>query len=621
MQSNPLVQFLRSYGPSAASDLLYDEHVQTAVKRHGVAEIELPAPLIAKLGELYKGDCPTNVILTGTAGDGKTYHIRHIFLDYLKGNPNDWPGDNLVLQFALPGGQELRIIRDLSELPITIKISELNRITNCLLGLDDQTLYLIAANDGQLLELWRSALAQSSMENKSLRNVHEGLSRMLQKECIEDPEGQLRLKMYNLSRLAPPSTLDDAISQLLEHPMWNSGCQQCPLSETDYSCPIQINRKLLIGGTNDPLESSFRSRIREVLQLAAANDQHVPLRQVLTLIVNIVLGTSGDPDAPLLSCETARNCANADEYDKTNPYNNVVGLNLAEDIRNRYAVFSTFESFGIGCETTNEFDDLLLFRRPGDVADGLEESDPTYGEALFFGYRRQYVKGPREPKNPRIFADALESQRRRLFFQLSTSIKNFGSPWLLTVFHKGNIFLEWREHLFQKHRHPLLNTVSRQLVKGFNRALTGMMTEEADILWLSSTVGKVDSTPGRLALSPGISRRRTSAGLYLAIKYDATKGCPNISVEYALGRGRSENLGALDIRPQTLEYLWRVAEGSLPSSFSPQCHQEIRHFATILARTVSRSFDDGVVSSTDVRVLTLDSDLGIKANLIQVRVL
>lgn len=103
MESNPLIPFLRSYGPNAASDSLYDEHVQAAAQEHGVKEIEMSAPLVDKLGALLTGDTPTNVILTGTAGDGKTFHIRQVFLKYLGGQPKDWPGSDLVITVSLGG--------------------------------------------------------------------------------------------------------------------------------------------------------------------------------------------------------------------------------------------------------------------------------------------------------------------------------------------------------------------------------------------------------------------------------------------------------------------------------------------------------------------------------------
>ena len=156
MQGNPFVELLRSYGPNAASDALYDEHVRAEAQKHGVDEIKLPAPRVAQLGEFVLGSNSTNVVLTGTAGDGKTYHIRQIVMEYLGGKPEDWPGEDLILTFPLAGRRQLKVIRDLSELSDEVKATEIDHITRCLLGADEQIVYFVAANDGQLLEMWRT---------------------------------------------------------------------------------------------------------------------------------------------------------------------------------------------------------------------------------------------------------------------------------------------------------------------------------------------------------------------------------------------------------------------------------------------------------------------------------
>ena len=99
MHRNPLVEFLRSYGPNAASDALYDEHVQAEARKHRVDEITISAPLVDEIGSLLTDKDPTNIVLTGTAGDGKTYHIRQVAVKYLGASPEEWPGDDLVLKF------------------------------------------------------------------------------------------------------------------------------------------------------------------------------------------------------------------------------------------------------------------------------------------------------------------------------------------------------------------------------------------------------------------------------------------------------------------------------------------------------------------------------------------
>lgn len=122
MSENALVSFLRSYGPSAASDSLCDEHVQEAVARYGVEPIEVPAPAMDIIWHALLGPDPMNVILTGTAGDGKTYHIRRFYMDALKGDPSAWPGEEGIISVRLGTGQELRILRDLSEVSEDLRL-------------------------------------------------------------------------------------------------------------------------------------------------------------------------------------------------------------------------------------------------------------------------------------------------------------------------------------------------------------------------------------------------------------------------------------------------------------------------------------------------------------------
>ena len=76
MTTNPLVEFFGSYGPQASSNNLYDEFVVAAAKKTRCAPLEIDQPLIGDLENLFRSETPVSVILTGTAGDGKTYAAR-----------------------------------------------------------------------------------------------------------------------------------------------------------------------------------------------------------------------------------------------------------------------------------------------------------------------------------------------------------------------------------------------------------------------------------------------------------------------------------------------------------------------------------------------------------------
>lgn len=614
MQGNPFIEFIRTYGPSASSDSLYDEHIQSSLQRYGVDEIQMPAPLVGELGEFFTSSHATNVILTGTAGDGKTYHLRRVYFEYLGGNSEAWPGNEFVIKTSLSDGRELRIIRDLSELKESDKNKEIGNITASLAGKQEDIVYLIAVNDGQLLEMWRTAAASSPKDPLTSR-VHTALATMLQKEAKTDPQRFLRVHLYNLSRMVKPSLIDEAINKLLTHPLWEEGCRLCPLDNEKNKCPIKINRQLLLGNIQNE-ENSFHARLREMLELASANDQHIPVRQMLTLVVNIILGDSGNFDDPLLTCNTASQYASQGRYQSTNPYDNAVGENLTEDVRSRYTVFSTLETFGIGYETTNEFDDLILYQRPESVTKTIESADPIYGDRIFQGVRTSYVNAPRERLNLKAFSKAMVSQRRRLFFHLPSSSPDLEqSYWLLTVFRHGRDYLEFREAIKTGLYPEVSSRIERGLLKGLNRALTGLMADETEALWLATSIGKLDNPTGRITVTPEINRTLGPGTFYLKVTDNPSRNWLEMKLESLFPLKGLQETTVLEIRPQILEYLLRVADGSLPSSFSRQCHQEIKHFAMMLRQALHQVFAH--VGPT-IRLLSLDSDASIKANPIKV---
>lgn len=617
MYNNPLVGFLRSYGPSALADSLCDEHVQSAVEQHGVRPIEIPAPRLDEIREALLGDTPRNVILTGTAGDGKTYHIRKFYLECLKGDRALWPGEDGILETTLPNGQKLRIIRDLSEVGDMLKGSEIKHVTRCLTGADPDTLYLMAANDGQLLKFWRDAMeaVQPGKDRDAFSNVHSSLAGMLHKDLTADPDSGLVLKLINLSRSTTAVTFDSVLDAILGHESWTA-CVQCSASrQGDGRCPILINRDLLLELPDGGYCGNFRRRLRQALRVASANDQHVPIRQLFTLTVNIILGDSASTKGPpLMTCTKARSRASKRDYRVTNPFQNALGLNLKTSYRERYAVFAILDAFGIGQETNNALDGLLIDRRPESVYKGAFGRDVEHGEALFARSLDLYLKGA-SGVEPAEFGDRLRAQRRRLFFTLPDTPESSPlSPWRLTVFHFAGRYLTFCDALAGR-GDTNDDTAMRQIVKGLNRTLTGMMADDTERLWLARSIGKGDGGAGRMVTVPFIPRRGMGP-FRLAAKLNENRQRPSLSVE--LSRGALDRPPSLDLTPLLFEYLMRVAEGSLPSSFSRQCSQEIRHFAMNAADVVARYYQPDGEALSEVEILSVAGDGSITARQIGV---
>jgi len=248
-QSNGLISFLRHYGPIPAGDNMYDELIQEEIERHAIDPVIHISP--AKLDEVknnFESAKPRNVVLTGTAGDGKTFHCRQIWIAF-GGDPDHWNAGEKVVSLTLPASRKtLIIVKDLSELTHEEKTNVFNGLAHAVTDASAENIYLVAANDGQLLASWRDwSDNQGEQEHRIFKTVED----MLVEERIEDES--LNLYLFNLSRLDASSHFHEIIEQIVEHPQW-SNCAGCDLLGDDGSttCPIRLNRERLRNGDFQP---------------------------------------------------------------------------------------------------------------------------------------------------------------------------------------------------------------------------------------------------------------------------------------------------------------------------------------------------------------------------------
>jgi hypothetical protein len=260
---------------------MYDELIQTEIESYRIAPaIQIKPARLATLLENFSGNDPVNTILTGTAGDGKTYHCRRVWESF-GGDPGIWQHGQKISELVLSAsGKKLVIVKDLSELSVADKRGLFPQLAAAVAGDQSDQVYLVAANDGQLVASWRDwAESKGGSQFDNFRILEE----MLVEERSEDK--RLRLRLYNLSRLDAAAHFDALIDQVVEHPQWKA-CGNCP-SADDNACPILLNRERLRG---EPATNPFRRRLSALLRLAGANRMHLPIRDLLLLGVNIILG-------------------------------------------------------------------------------------------------------------------------------------------------------------------------------------------------------------------------------------------------------------------------------------------------------------------------------------------
>lgn len=311
-KQNPWILFLRKYGPIPRNDNMYDESIQRSLRRSHAAPISFQAPYIDDLLSNFRGPLPKSIVLTGTAGDGKTYLCRKVW-EGLGGNAELWDGSDKVREIPLASGKTLVVIKDLSELREEDR-TILAEMSESVCDSAKPRVFLIAANDGQLVEAFNQ-LPDGASTERTRHTIEELL--VTDKTELAD----IALKLYNLSRTSAAQLLDRIVDAVVAHPGWQ-GCQGCrgQLPGIENRCPIWENYQRL----QEPL---FRQRLHDLLELCDRNEYHLPIRQLLLLVSNTLLGHSEAKDT-LLRCADVPAVVQMQRGELASPYRNVFGTNL-----------------------------------------------------------------------------------------------------------------------------------------------------------------------------------------------------------------------------------------------------------------------------------------------------
>lgn len=584
------VKFLRSYGPTPNNLTMFDEYVTGALGRAKVQPISLSTPLLDDMVKHIESRAPGSMLIAGTAGDGKTYHCRALWAR-IGGDPKVWADRENVKEHRLADGRLAVFIKDLSEFNGQESDLPLQRLERSVFGSDDSEIVILAANHGQLLDRLRDL-------GKRQGRVHP-LRKPLQERFLQAGPAPNRLAVFDLSRSTSRKTLDEVAKAVAGHPEW-ANCLRCSLRADGKVCPIDQNRRRLLG---DDDGGQLARRLGDLVEIARLNGLHLPVRDLLALCSNMVLGYADGKLAKenLMTCADVPKIQESGRIGAASIYANAFGANLPKRRASDRPVFKAMASFGVGEETTNAADGLLVYgkddsRLQDDFA-RLVGVDPVYGAtAEFRAAQDAYLEGhegARLDDGSSEFLDLLEAQRRRLYFSLPESEPGY-PRWSMTAFRFGGDYLDIIESL--KAKKPVSETTRGRIARGLNRVMTGLLLENVDRIFIASSGGFTQSRVSVLCDHETPSRRQGGVGM--AIKLDEQTGRPQLDVSLAPGPGNSV---AFDLTPIRYEFLSRVAEGALPASFSNECLEDLLAFkakllrkAEIVRKTSSAGDDDEV---------------------------
>lgn len=584
------VRFLRSYGPTPQNLTMFDEYVSSALRRANVQPISLSTPLLEEMIKHVESKTPGSMLIAGTAGDGKTYHCRALWTR-LGGDEKAWAAKGNVKELQLADGRLAVFIKDLSEFNGQESDQPLQRFEKSVLGGDDSEIVILAANHGQVLDRLRD-LGKRQGGRHPLRTP-------LQECFLQAGPAPDRLAVFDLSRTTTRKTFEEVAKAVAGHPQWDD-CSSCSLNADGKVCPIDENRRRLFGEGDG---GQLAGRLGDLVEIARLNGLHLPVRDLLALCSNMILGYSDAKGAKenLMTCADVAKIQEAGNVSKASIYANAFGANLPKRRAADRPVFKAMMGLGVGEETTNGTDGLLVYGKDDSKLQAdfarLVASDPIYGAtANYLAAQDDYLEGhegARLDSGAAEFMEMLEDQRRRLYFTLPKDEPGY-SRWDMTVFRYSGDYFELIDTLVKKTTQ--VNEVIRgRIARGLNRVLTGLLLENADRIFIASSGGFTQSRVSVLCDYDTSARRQAGTGM--AIKLDTMTGRPFLEVLLAPG---AANGVIFDLTPIRYEFLARVAEGVLPASFSNECLEDLLAFKAKLLRKAETVRRDAVADDDEV---------------------
>lgn len=605
MNASQWIGFLRQYGPIPTKENCFDENLKRQARRRGITPILFKHPYEDTVLSSFDpaGSLSHSVVLTGTAGDGKTFLCGQVW-ERLGGDAKEWAGQDthFKLKIKLPGGRRvtLHVVRDLSawvpsqgaKWPVRKRELMLQFCRSIFASQSDEV-FLIAANDGQLAETFRRLLPDADVER-----AKDAIEEMLVSDRSELEGCSLRL--HNLSRGSSATLFDLALDAFLAHEGWTMCAAEAAAPDHLFgeACPIRRNYELL-------KTSLVRARLRALLELCDQNGLHVPVRQLLILLSNGVLG---HPDARdhLMSADDVPAIIAAGTRSQASLYNNLFGGNLPEGRRGNSIIFEYLDRFQLGRETSNRFDNILIF---GESHEHLQEqfnrlvrSDTFYGaDQTYMAARRDYIEGSDDNgEAAERFLDMLISQRRALFFKVPEKEREELNLWELTVFKYGGEYLDEALNVLRA-KGTVRRSILGRIVRGANRIFTGMLINSEDELFLASSASLSQARVSRI-LDERLSVTPRHGGEKVEVILENDR--PYLHV--ALGGGFGCKFQLTLTR---YEYLSRVAEGAMPNSFSKECFEDLLAFKGRLMRELGHR-DPGSELASEIVFRVLDVDAG-----------
>ncbi len=554
------IKLLRAYGPVTDNDAMHAEHVGSLAARLDVPKLAFEHParqLILDCFPVSSGSF-RNVVLTGTAGEGKT-SLCFELVQALTGKPAEGhSGVEIVTVETHAGQRTITLIYDVTAWRKKTNghlspehVGILARMAESAFG-ESNDFFILAVNDGQMHELFRSLPTDAPELVLRLEKTLIGLHARNERDSGE------RLRLINLSIVPSEEIMSLCLAAVLDRPEWI-----CFTEESDkplFSEPSSLSRNYRALNTPE-----VRAKLIMLARIADVTGHHLPTRGVLCLLSNALLGHPDARDGVIRQGAEANSIGKSGTAHKAALHRTLFGENLTASSRRKREVYRFLSMLHVGDETTNDLDELLIFGTRDEelksahdelvLPDPFSQRNPDFDALL-----KRYIRGDiNEESEMSLFLAELAAERRRVFLQASQAQLQKHLLWRITIFNHAREYLEEILKPLKEGKSPARLHL-RKLASGLNRIWTGLLlAENANEVYLATGLDLTTSPVSDIHLSqieldsdpPGMEIVRKEAG----------------SVPEAVLRTNGREFRFPLTLPR-FEFLCRVADGAMPSSFS-----------------------------------------------------
>jgi len=498
------------------------------------------------------------VVLTGTAGEGKTSLCFELVQALTGKSAEGHSGVEIVSVETLTGYCTITLIYDVTAWRKKANghlspehVGVLSRMAESAFG-ESREFFVLAVNDGQMHELFRALPADAPDIVRRLEKTLIGLHARGERDSGE------RLRLINLSMVPSEAIMSLCLCAVLDRPEW-----VCFTEESDrplFTEPSSLSRNYRALNTTE-----VRAKLIMLARIADVTGHHLPTRGVLCLLSNALLGHPDARDRVIRPGKEANTICKSGAAHKAALHRTFFGENLTASNRRKREVYRFLSMLHVGDETTNDLDELLIFgTRDGDLKaahdelvspDPFSQRNPDFDELL-----KRYIRGDiNDGEEMTFFLAELAAERRRVFLQASQAQLQKYLLWRVTVFHHAREYLEEILKPLEESKSPARLHL-RKLASGLNRIWTGLLlADNANEVYLTTGLDLTTSPVSDIHLSqieldsepPGMEILRKEIG----------------SVPEIVLRTHGREFRFLLTLPR-FEFLCRVADGAMPSSFS-----------------------------------------------------